>query len=161
MGRRPADRRGSGLENEFHNISRVANVDVATTVGIGLIEAVWRIVGDIEDEHDSAEQDQWSEESPGTYAINARTDIRDFEEAEGVHLLIDDWEEDIDTFGGLVFMLTGRVPARGEVIAHPDGHEFEIIDADPRRVCTAPGYVSASSAASDGATSSSVTTAPR
>jgi magnesium and cobalt transporter len=97
-------------------------------------DLVEQIVGDIEDEHDSAEEEQWSEEAPGVYVINARADIRDFEEAEGVHLLLEDWEEDIDTFGGLVFMLTGRVPARGEVITHPDGYEFEITDADPRRV---------------------------
>ncbi|MHA1528531.1 MAG: transporter associated domain-containing protein, partial [Alphaproteobacteria bacterium] len=97
-------------------------------------DLVEQIVGDIEDEHDSAETEQWSEEAPGVFVINARADIRDFEEAEGVHLLLEDWEEDIDTFGGLVFMLTGRVPARGEVIAHPDGYEFEITDADPRRV---------------------------
>jgi len=97
-------------------------------------DLVEQIVGDIEDEHDSAEVDQWSEEAPGVYVINARADIREFEEAEGVHLLLEDWDDDIDTFGGLVFMLTGRVPARGEVIAHPDGYEFEITDADPRRV---------------------------
>ncbi len=97
-------------------------------------DLVEQIVGDIEDEHDSAEADQWSEEAPGVYVINARADIREFEEAEGVHLLLEDWDDDIDTFGGLVFMLTGRVPARGEVIAHPDGYEFEITDADPRRV---------------------------
>ena len=97
-------------------------------------DLVEQIVGDIEDEHDSTELDQWSEETPGVYVINARADIREFEEAEGVHLLLEDWEEDIDTFGGLVFMLTGRIPARGEVIAHPDGHEFEIADADPRRI---------------------------
>jgi magnesium and cobalt transporter len=97
-------------------------------------DLVEQIVGDIEDEHDELEQDQWSQVSPGIYALNARADIREFEEAEGVHLLPEDWEEDVDTFGGLVFMLTGRVPARGEIIAHPDGHEFEITDADPRRV---------------------------
>ncbi len=97
-------------------------------------DLVEQIVGDIEDEHDSAEVDQWSEEAPGVYVINARADIREFEDAEGVHLLLEDWEEDIETFGGLVFMLTGRVPARGEVIAHPNGYEFEITDADPRRV---------------------------
>jgi len=97
-------------------------------------DLVEQIVGDIEDEHDLEELDQWTEEAPGIYAINARADINEFEEAEGVHLLPADWEEDIDTFGGLVFMLTGRVPARGEVIAHPEGHEFEIVDADPRRV---------------------------
>ena len=43
-------------------------------------------------------------------------------------------EEEIDTLGGLVFMLSGRVPARGEVVMHPDGPEFEVIDADPRRI---------------------------
>ena len=97
-------------------------------------DLVEQIVGDIEDEHDIKDAEQWSEEAPGVYVIDARADIREFEDAEGVHLLLEDWEEDIDTFGGLVFMLTGRVPARGEVIAHPDGYEFEITDADPRRV---------------------------
>jgi magnesium and cobalt transporter len=97
-------------------------------------DLVEQIVGDIEDEHDMAELEQWTEESPGVYAINARADIREFEDSEGLELLPPHWEEDVDTFGGLVFMLTGRVPARGEVIAHPDGHEFQIIDADPRRV---------------------------
>ena len=43
-------------------------------------------------------------------------------------------EEEIDTLGGLVFMLSGRVPARGEVVRHPDGVEFEVVDADPRRI---------------------------
>jgi len=121
---------------------QVARVHMALVIdefggvdGLVTIEdLVEQIVGDIEDEHDSAEAEQWTEEAPGVYAINARADIREFEEAEGVHLLLEDWDEDIDTFGGLVFMLTGRVPARGEVIAHPDGYEFEIIDADPRRV---------------------------
>jgi hemolysin (HlyC) family protein len=97
-------------------------------------DMVEQIVGDIEDEHDSTELDQWFEESPGIYTINARADIREFEAAEGVHLLMEDWDEDIDTFGGLVFMLCGRVPAQGEVITHPNGYEFEITDADPRRI---------------------------
>ncbi len=97
-------------------------------------DLVEQIVGDIEDEHDSEDGDQWTEEAPGIYMIDARADIREFEEAEGVHLLPPDWEEDVDSFGGLVFMLTGRVPNRGEVIAHPSGHEFEITDADPRRI---------------------------
>ncbi|MEM9267597.1 MAG: transporter associated domain-containing protein, partial [Pseudomonadota bacterium] len=49
-------------------------------------------------------------------------------------LRTDDLDEDVDTLGGLVFILAGRVPARGEVVRHPLGHEFEVIDADPRRV---------------------------
>ena len=49
-------------------------------------------------------------------------------------LLKPEEEEDIDTLGGLVFALVGRVPARGELIRHPGGLEFEVLDADPRRV---------------------------
>ncbi|MCL5778324.1 hemolysin family protein [Limibaculum sp. FT325] len=97
-------------------------------------DLVEQIVGDIEDEHDEEEIAHWREESPGVYLIDARADIAEFEEAEGVTLRLPDWEEDVDTLGGLVFMLTGRVPARAEVIAHPAGHEFQIVDADPRRI---------------------------
>ena len=97
-------------------------------------DLVEQIVGDIEDEHDTEEHAQWRSEAPGVYLVNARADIREFCEAEGVELLPEDWEEEVDTLGGMVFMLTGRVPTRGEVIAHPTGHEFEVIDADPRRI---------------------------
>ncbi len=97
-------------------------------------DLVEQIVGDIEDEHDTEETDQWRREGPGVWLVDARADIREFAEAAGVALLPEDWEEDVDTLGGLVFMLTGRVPTRGEVITHPAGHEFEIVDADPRRI---------------------------
>lgn len=103
--------------------------------GIVTIEdLVEQIVGDIEDEHDEDEATPWREESPGVWLVNARADIGEFEEAAGVSLRPQDWEEDVDTLGGLVFMLTGRVPVRAEVIAHPEGHEFQVIDADPRRI---------------------------
>jgi len=97
-------------------------------------DLVEQIVGDIEDEHDQDDIVHWREEAPGIYLLDARTDIHEFEEATGISLLPEEWEEDVDTLGGLVFMLTGRVPARGEVIAHPGGHEFLVVDADPRRV---------------------------
>lgn len=97
-------------------------------------DLVEQIVGDIEDEHDIDEASHWREEAPGVYLVDARADIQEFEEAEKVRLRPQDWDEDIDTMGGLVFMLTGRVPARGEVISHPMGHEFEVSDADPRRI---------------------------
>ncbi len=96
-------------------------------------DLVEQIVGDIEDEHDTSDQ-EWREEAPGVYAINARADIEEIEEALEIKLRPLDWEEDVDTLGGLVFMLTGRVPARGEVVAHPMGHEFQVLDADPRRI---------------------------
>ncbi|MEL6475790.1 MAG: hemolysin family protein [Pseudomonadota bacterium] len=97
-------------------------------------DLVEQIVGDIEDEHDQDESEQWREAAPGVYTVDARADIGDFEEATKIILRPDDWEEDADTLGGLVFMLSGRVPARGEVISHPHGHEFLITDADPRRI---------------------------
>lgn len=97
-------------------------------------DLVEQIVGDIEDEHDIDAADPWTKEAEGVYLVNARTDIREFEEAEGLRLLPDDWEEEVETLGGLVSMLASRVPARGEVIAHPMGHEFEVVDGDARRI---------------------------
>ena len=60
--------------------------------------------------------------------------MRELESHLGLKLLKPEEEEDIDTLGGLVFALLGRVPARGELIRHPAGLEFEVLDADPRRV---------------------------
>jgi magnesium and cobalt transporter len=97
-------------------------------------DLVEQIVGDIEDEHDGADPVPWREEAPGVWLVNARADIEEFEAAAGVRLETEDSGEDVDTLGGLVFMLSHRVPERGEVIAHPDGHEFEVVDADPRRI---------------------------
>lgn len=97
-------------------------------------DLVEQIVGEIDDEHDDADPAPWREEAPGIYLANARADLAEFEEATGVSLVSEELAEEIDTLGGLVFMLSSRVPERGEVIAHPDGHEFEVIDADPRRI---------------------------
>lgn len=97
-------------------------------------DLVEQVVGDIEDEHDTEESQLWRMEAPGIYVVDARADIEEFADAENVRLVPEDGEEDVDTLGGLVFTLTGRVPTRGEVIAHPDGHEFEVVDADPRRI---------------------------
>jgi CBS domain containing-hemolysin-like protein len=66
--------------------------------------------------------------------MQARTPVRELESHLGLKLLKPEEEEDIDTLGGLVFALLGRVPARGELIRHPAGLEFEVLDADPRRV---------------------------
>ena len=75
-------------------------------------------------------------EKPGCYSALAKTPLPEFETEIGRSLTNheDVDEEEIETLGGLVFMLSGRVPARGEVIRHPEGPEFEVIDADPRRI---------------------------
>ena len=97
-------------------------------------DLVEEIVGEIADEHDEEEGDLWVEESPGVFLCNSRAPLEEFEKVAGVDLLSDTLDEEVDTLGGLVFMLTGRVPLRGEVIKHTQGHEFEILDADPRMV---------------------------
>jgi len=93
-----------------------------------------QVVGDIADEHDEDEGALWTEEAPGVFMVQARMDLDGFEEAAGVRLAEPGLAEEVDTLGGLVIRLAGRVPARGEVVRHADGHEFEVIDADARRI---------------------------
>jgi magnesium and cobalt transporter len=101
---------------------------------ISIEDLLEQIVGDIADEHDDHESALWIEERPGVYLAYARADLEEFEAMAKVDLLPDDVDEDVDTLGGLVFRLAGRVPGRGEIVPHPDGHEIEVIDADPRKV---------------------------
>jgi len=93
-----------------------------------------QVVGEIVDEHDEEEADLWVEEAPGVYLAQARAALKDIEEVAGVDLLPDDLDEDIDTLGGIVVMLAGRVPVQGEVICDAQGNEFEVVDADPRKI---------------------------
>ena len=97
-------------------------------------DLVEEIVGDIADEHDEVEGPMIVERPDGALDLDARLSIEDFETRLGQTLTEDEREADIDTVGGLVFTLAGRVPARGEVISHPSGLEFRILDADPRRI---------------------------
>ncbi|KAE9632805.1 HlyC/CorC family transporter [Parasedimentitalea maritima] len=99
-------------------------------------DLIEQVVGEIEDEHDTGEDQTWFKEKPGCYIAQARTPLDEFEAEIGRSLTSheDVDEEEIDSLGGLVFMLSGRVPARGEVVLHPDGPEFEVMDADPRRI---------------------------
>lgn len=92
------------------------------------------IVGEIEDEHDVVEAPRLMPRSDGTVFADARATIDEFAAWAQVDFTTEADEQEIDTVGGLVFALAGRVPARGEIIAHPAGIEFEIIDADPRRI---------------------------
>ena len=96
-----------------------------------LIEAV---VGEIDDEHDDAAAAAIVARPGGVYDADARAPLEELEAVLGRELAPSDMEEDIDTVAGLVVALAGRVPQRGEVIAHPDGYEFEVVEADPRRV---------------------------
>ena len=95
------------------------------------------IVGDIEDEHDALDIGIAKVEMEGgrtAWDADARVTIDDFEAALGRDFATPDQEDEVDTLGGLVFTLAGRVPERGEIIVHPVGLEMEVLDADPRRV---------------------------
>ncbi len=113
-------------------IDEYGGVDGLVTIE-DLIE---QVVGEIEDEHDIDEGQYWTEEKPGCYIALAKTPLEEFEAEIGQSLTdVDEVdEEEIDTIGGLVFMLLGRVPVRGEVIEHPAGPVIEVMEADPRRI---------------------------
>ena len=111
-------------------IDEYGGVDGLVTIE-DLIETV---VGDISDEHDEAEGPLWTEEKPGVYLAQSTAPLEDFEAAIGRSLRTGEDDGEIDTLGGLVFLRAGRVPARGEVIPHEGGAEFEVVDADPRRI---------------------------
>ncbi len=96
-----------------------------------LLEAV---VGEIDDEHDEDEAPDLVTRPGGVIEADARASLEDLEAVLGRSLQPEDEDEEIDTVAGLVATLAGRVPQRGEVIVHPSGYEFEIIDADPRRI---------------------------
>jgi len=105
------------------------------TDGLVTIEdLVEQVVGEIEDEHDVAEAAHISEDPQLGLIADARTPVTELEARLGQKLLEGDEADEIDTLGGLVFSVVGRVPARGEVVRHPSGIEFEVLDADPRRV---------------------------
>ena len=97
-------------------------------------DVIETVIGQIDDEHDEAEGKLWLMEKPGVYLAQARAPLEELEAATGLVLRTDEDDEEIDTLGGLVFLRTGRVPARGEIVPHESGAVFEIVDADPRRI---------------------------
>ena len=94
---------------------------------------VEEIVGEIEDEHDLDDEPTWRVRTDGAIDVDARLEILHLEQVIGP-FVSDEEREELDTLGGLVFSLAGRVPVRGELVKHSSGVEIEIVDADPRRV---------------------------
>ncbi|HSG94335.1 MAG TPA: hemolysin family protein [Afifellaceae bacterium] len=101
---------------------------------VSLEDLVEIIVGEIEDEHDEAEEPTIEKVAEGQYVADARTPIEDVCELIGPTFDVGEHDEDVDTIGGLVFSLIDRVPVRGEIINALEGFEFEVLDADPRRI---------------------------
>lgn len=111
-------------------IDEYGGVDGLVTIE-DLIETV---IGEIEDEHDEVEGALWKEEKPGVFLAQSTAPLDEFEQAIGMTLRDGVDDDEIDTLGGLVFLRVGRVPARGEIVPHESGAEFEVVDADPRRL---------------------------
>jgi len=105
---------------------------------ISIEDLIEVVVGDIEDEHDVAEakQVQRVEGEGEVFVADARTPLAEVSEATGIDLVaaVGDMAEEFDTIGGMIVTLAGRVPSRGELIVGPGDLEFEVLDADPRRL---------------------------
>jgi CBS domain containing-hemolysin-like protein len=103
------------------------------TEGLVTIEdVVEEIVGDIEDEHDEAETSRLVMLEDGLWEADARLELDELAEIVDARLATD--EDEVDTLGGLVFLLAGRIPKKGECVVHPTGWRLEAVDADPRRI---------------------------
>ncbi|HEV2363071.1 MAG TPA: hemolysin family protein [Caulobacteraceae bacterium] len=101
---------------------------------VTLEDVIEAVVGEIDDEHDEASPVRLESKSDGIFEADGRVALEELEEALGAELASQDLEEEIDTVAGLVVALAGRVPRRGEVVSHPAGFDFEVIEADPRRI---------------------------
>jgi magnesium and cobalt transporter len=100
---------------------------------VSIEDIIEEIVGDIADEHDE-EGLHVRKTDDDAFIADARVSLEDFAQETGIVLDADDSDEDVDTLGGLAVSVVGRVPQRGELIKLPSGYEFEILEADPRRV---------------------------
>ena len=101
---------------------------------VSIEDLVEEVVGDIADEHDVEDEPLIRTDPRLGLIADARMPIEDLEKHLARELVSEEQEEDIDTLGGLVFSIAGRIPARGELVRHPSGIEFEVLEADPRRI---------------------------
>lgn len=121
------------MRSEQIHMSIVVDEFGGTNGLVTIEDLVEEIVGEIKDEHDFEEIDIIKKISKKTYEVSARVTVDEFERKLGVFFESVD-KEDIDTVGGLVFNLIGKIPSRGQVIAHKSGLEFTILDADTRKI---------------------------
>ncbi len=103
---------------------------------VSLEDLVEEVVGEIEDEHDDDDEPEIEAVGDGMWIADARVDLDNAVETVGAGFNLGEIAEEVDTLGGLVFTIIGRIPVRGELISSPQlpGFEFEVLDADPRRI---------------------------
>ncbi|MEM7731443.1 MAG: transporter associated domain-containing protein [Pseudomonadota bacterium] len=124
------------MQNERRHMALVIDEYGGVDGLVTIEDLIEQVVGEIADEHDIDGDTSFFVEKSGAYVALAKTPLKEFEAEIGMSLTSEDEidEEEIDTLGGLLFMLLGRVPVRGEMVEHPGGTVFEVIDADPRRI---------------------------
>jgi CBS domain containing-hemolysin-like protein len=101
---------------------------------VSIEDLIEEVVGEIADEHDVEDGPQIKSDSRPGLVADARAPIEEVEKQLGLALVSEEDREDIDTLGGLAFSIAGRIPARGERVRHPSGVEFEVLEADKRRI---------------------------
>jgi CBS domain containing-hemolysin-like protein len=121
------------MRNERIHLAIVVD-EFGGTEGLVTIEdVVEEIVGDIEDEHDELEREgMLTMLEDGVWEADARIELDEL--ARSVDGRLTSEEDEIDTLGGLVFLLAGHIPAKGECVDHPSGWKLEAVDSDPRRI---------------------------
>lgn len=105
----------------------------------GIITAediVEKVIGRLEENERDFYDSLFQENEDGSVLVGARVTLEEFEERYGQLFTVDIKEEDIDTLGGLVFFLAGHIPARNEIIKHPNGIEFQVVDCNARFIKT-------------------------
>jgi len=103
------------------------------TEGLVTIEdVVEEIVGEIEDEHDEDTGGMLTMLDDGLWEADARLELEEL--AQAVDPRLSSADDEVDTVGGLVFLLAGRIPAKGECVNHPSGWKIEAVDSDPRKI---------------------------
>ena len=122
------------MQNTRIHLALVVDEYGGTDGLVSIEDLVEEVVGEIADEHDVEEAPLIRTDQRLGLIADARVPIEDLEKHLGIELVSGDQEEDIDTLGGLVFALAGRIPKLGERVLHPSGVKFEVLEADPRRI---------------------------
>jgi len=122
------------MQNTRIHLALVVDEYGGTDGLVSIEDLVEEVVGEIADEHDVEEAPLIRTDQRLGLVADARLPIEDLEKHLGIELVSGDQEEDIDTLGGLVFALAGRIPELGERVLHPSGVKFEVLEADPRRI---------------------------
>jgi CBS domain containing-hemolysin-like protein len=122
------------MQTERNHMAMVIDEFGGTDGLVTIEDLVEAVVGEIDDEHDEAAKTSVIARAGGIYDVDARAPLEKLEAVIGHDLAPNELDEEIDTVGGLVSALAGRVPQRGEVIPHPAGYEIQVLDSDARRV---------------------------